>query len=251
MRKNHLITIVTALSLLILVYNVIHAQTTAGGDKRSYEIRRTTGKIYVDGNISEDDWKSAQPAGDFVFPWYKEGKKEQTDARMLWDDEYIYIAFRCEDEHIAANYFQRNSRPYLDDCVEAFISPNPENPLWYANNEINCMGTWLVGKHKEKDYGFWEPDKILVGRSHKGTLNKEEDADEYWVLELGIPFSSFADYETELPPKQGTVWGINLNRCGGDVNQQYSQWTASRTEGPNFHRPQDFGKLIFSGKKVR
>ena len=251
MKTNHSRMVFITLCVALIFFATSYCRTSISDEKPTYVVKRTTGKIDVDGNITEEDWNAARSAGNFVFPWYQEGKKEQTDARLLWDDEYIYVLFRCKDEHIAAHYYRRNSAPYRDDCVEAFIAPNPEHPLWYANNEINCLGTWLVGKHKEKDYGFWEPDRILVGRNHKGTINKEDDTDEYWLLEIGIPFSSLEDYETELPPKPGTVWGINLNRLGGDVNQQYSQWTASQTEKPNYHRPQDFGRLVFSGEKVR
>jgi hypothetical protein len=217
----------------------------------SYTVKRTTGKIYVDGNPTEADWKAASPVGDFVFPWYKEGKKEQTEVKALWDDEYLYILYKCEDEHISAHYFERNSAPYKDDCIEAFIAPNPEHPLWYTNYEINCLGTWLAGLHKDSFNEYVLPDKILIGRSHVGTINNEDDIDSHWIIEIGIPFENLKDFEIKLPPKNGTVWGINFNRCGGDINQQYSQWSPSKTEQPNFHRPQDFGKIIFSDKKVR
>ncbi|MFC1539005.1 carbohydrate-binding family 9-like protein [Candidatus Latescibacterota bacterium] len=220
-------------------------------EKPSHIIKRTSGTIYIDGNASEKDWSAAEPVGDFVFPWYESGKKEQTDVRVLWDDEYLYVLFRCEDENISAEYFQRNSSPFRDDCVEVFIAPNAENPLWYANNEINCLGTWLVGYHKGEINQYVLPERILVGRSHKGTINKEDDRDEYWIIELGIPFESLKNYEGQLPPKDGNIWGINFNRCGGEVNPQYSQWSASKTEKPNFHRPEDFGRLVFSGEKVK
>ena len=172
-------------------------------------------------------------------------------VRVLWDDEYLYVFFRCEDEHIAAHFYQRNSAPYRDDCVEVFIAPNQDHPLWYANNEFNCLGTWLIGKHKGDSNEYVIRDKVLLGRSHAGTINAEDDTDEYWTLEIGIPFESLSDYETDLPPKPGDIWGINFNRCGGDINQQFSQWTASQTDSPNFHRPQDFGRIVFSGDAVR
>ena len=220
-------------------------------EKPSHVVKRTSGRIYIDGNASEEDWKAAESVGDFVFPWYESGKKEQTDTRILWDDEYLYVLFKCEDENISAKYYQRNSSPYRDDCVEVFIAPNVENPLWYANNEINCLGTWLVGNHKGEINEYVLPELILVGRSHVGTINKDDDKDDYWIIELGIPFDSLKDYDCQLPPEDGNIWGIDFNRCGGDVNEQFSQWSPSQTPAPNFHRPEDFGRLIFSDDKVR
>lgn len=224
---------------------------TGADDKPVYTARRTTGTIYVDGNDTEQDWQAADQITGFVFPWYEEGKQEQTNVRVLWDDEYLYVFFRCEDEHIAAHFYQRNSAPYRDDCVEVFIAPNQDHPLWYANNEFNCLGTWLIGKHKGDSNEYVIRDKVLLGRSHAGTINAEDDTDEYWTLEIGIPFESLSDYETDLPPNPGDIWGINFNRCGGDINEQFSQWTASQTDSPNFHRPQDFGRIVFSGDAVR
>ncbi|MFC1552888.1 carbohydrate-binding family 9-like protein [Candidatus Latescibacterota bacterium] len=224
---------------------------SAADGQQSHTAKRASGAIYIDGNASEEDWSTAGPAGEFVFPWHESGEKEQTDVRILWDDEYLYVLFRCEDTNISAHYFQRNIAVSRDDCVEVFIAPNADNPLWYANYEINCLGTWLAGYHKGDINEYELPEQILVGRSHKGTINNEDDTDEYWIIELGIPFGSLINYEGQLPPVEGNIWGINFNRCGGDVNPQYSQWRASKTARPNFHRPEDFGRLVFSGESVR
>ena len=136
----------------------------------------------------------------------------------------------------------------MDDCAEIFIAPNPSHPLWYANYEINCLGTWLAGVNKDTLRYRWEPEGFVIGRNHRGTVNKEDDEDSYWILELAIPFHNFRDFETNVPPRDGDIWRINLNRCGGDVNPQYSQWTASRTPRPNFHRPEDFNTIRFSSE---
>ena len=246
--KNVLrVYLISGIALIALTFTFdVHS-----ADKPTCIAKRTTGRIFVDGFMAEDDWKEAEPLPDFVFPWHKEGKKGQTEVRLLWDDEYLYVFFRCSDEHISAHFYQRNSKPYSDDCVEVFAAPNLKNPLWYMNFEINCLGTWLLGLHKGEENKRLEPDGILVGRSHVGTINKEDDKDEWWSLEIGLPFAMYKPFEGNIPPKPGDEWGINFNRCGGDVNQQHSQWTASATEGPNFHRPQDFGMILFSESKVR
>jgi hypothetical protein len=223
----------------------------ADGDSPVCVAKRTSGPVYIDGNSSEQDWSAAQPLTPFVFPWYTDGVKEQTQVKVLWDDEYLYVLFRCEDAHIAAHYYQRNSAPYKDDCVEVFMAPNPDKPLWYANNEINCLGTWLVGMHTDDVDEFVLRDHMLVGRSHEGSINTEDDTDSWWIIEWGIPFSSLVEYGGRIPPAPGDTWGINFNRCGGDVNQQFSQWTASLTERPSFHQPKDFGSIVFSDEAVR
>ncbi len=232
--------------ILMLLLTIPCMVLGKGKEKPDYIIKRTTGPIYVDGYLNEPDWKNAESIGDLVFPWYEKGKKEQTIVKMLWDDTFLYISYFCEDEHISATRTQKNTDVWLDDCVECFVAPNPSSPLDYTNYEFNCLGTYLVGVHINKKEFLWEPEGIQIGRSHKGTINKEDDIDSYWILEVAIPFKNFKRFNINIPPKPGEYWFLNINRCGGVVNEQYSQWSPSDTPEPQFHVPSCFGKVIFS-----
>ena len=35
------------------------------------------------GDRKDHDWAAAESVGDFVFPWYTAGEKEQTTAKLL------------------------------------------------------------------------------------------------------------------------------------------------------------------------
>ena len=59
--------------------------------------------------------------GEFKFPWWKAGRKGQTVAKLLWNDDYLYASFRCEDAHIWAEHTERDSPVYRDDCVEVIL----------------------------------------------------------------------------------------------------------------------------------
>ena len=54
-----------------------------------YDIYRAAGRIVIDGKLDEPAWQQAPSAWDFHFNWWKEGTKEQTVARVLWDDENL------------------------------------------------------------------------------------------------------------------------------------------------------------------
>ncbi len=208
--------------------------------------------MIMDGILDEPAWRKAGPVGDFQFPWYESGEKEQTEAKIVWDDERIYFAFRCEDKHIWAEHYSHNDPVSEDDCCEAFISPVPEGEqrLDYINYEINCIGTWKVGYHADSRgvvHKSWEDCKHLeIGRFINGTCNDDSDVDKGWVLEFSVPFIHFEEFSASFPPRDGQVIYIGLNRCGGKTNPQYSQWAPSSTEKPQFHSPGDFGKVIFS-----
>ncbi len=221
-----------------------------------YTAMKAGSRMVMDGFLDEPAWTQARSVGPFQFQWYQSGEKEPTEAKIVWDDERIYFAFQCADKHISAEQYGPNSPVSRDDCCEAFISPVPEGSerLDYINYEINCIGTWLVGYHaksRNADRGKWEPGGIVIGRYIKGTVNNDKDIDEGWVLEFSVPWTHFREFGAEFPPKDGQVIHVGLHRCGGKTNAQYSQWAPSQTERPNFHSPQDFGKVILSTNVLR
>ena len=243
---------VIAISVVMLVMVVMIPARVQAQERPSYTIYRAGTPIVVDGRLDEPAWTAAPDVGAFVFPWYASGKKEQTVAKLLWDDAHLYAAFICEDAHIWAEHTQRDSPVWNDDTVEVFTAPNPDHPQSYFNIEMNVLGVFLDQFHpdgpgvpvKEE----WNGEGIQIKTSIVGTLNDDSDEDRYWILEAAIPFKNFAKVAKHTPPKPGDVWHIGLNRLGGQTNPQYSQWSASKTPKPQFHAPDDFGRVTFSDK---
>ncbi|MBN1292581.1 MAG: carbohydrate-binding family 9-like protein [Candidatus Latescibacteria bacterium] len=216
-------------------------------DVPEYTVYRAADKITLDGILDEADWSKAQPVGDFSFPWWSGGEKEQTEVKLLWNDDFLYLAFRCDDKHIWADHFNVNSSTYEDDCVELFWNPAPDDQSDYYMFEINCIG---VPKSLRRS------DRITVmlpyiTQTIQGTLNNDSDTDSGWVIEMAVRFDEYNEVSQGKTPVAGDIWRIGLNRCGGKTDAQYSQWSPSQTDSPNFHQPNDFGKIIFSGKTVK
>ena len=215
------------------------------------EILRTNQPMYIDGNLDEPAWQAAPDFTPFVFTWYESGTQEQTEAKMLWDDRFLYVAFTCTDAHIAGTRTARNDEVYKDDTVELFIAPNVRQPVTYMNYEINCLGTYLVGEHPDlKTKRRIEPSGLMIGRSHEGTINDESDSDAWWILEIAVPFENFRWTRLQIPPASGTLMRLNLNQLGGEVNPQLSQWKAGDPQKQSFHAPQYFGEVVLSSKTL-
>jgi len=213
-----------------------------------YDITRVRGKIAIDGKLDESAWKRAKPTGDFHFNWWKEGDKEKTVAKLLWDDDNLYVGFYCHDKHISAEVVQRHGPVSRDDAVEAFISPNPEKPRNYYGFEINAIGTMLNFIRADWYKGPFntEPEGVKYRTTFHGQPSKQESAsDEHWMLELAIPFKNFEKDAAHTPPQKGDTWRLNLNRCGGKTNAQYSTWSPVKSDRPNFHVPESFGWVRF------
>lgn len=218
----------------------------------SYTVLRTDAGIVIDGVLDEADWAKAQPVGAFFFPWWTAGEKEPTEAKLLWDDNYLYLAIVCSDRHIWADHYSTNDWTYNDDCAELFWFPGTDTVNKYYTFEINCLGN-LLSVSKNPDYSISDRrSRVMVpriGRTVNGTVNNDSDTDTGWTLEVAIKYTDYPEFGT-VRPSDGTVWRAGINRCGGKTNAQYSQWSASQTMKPNFHVPADFGKFVFSSAKV-
>lgn len=223
--------------------------TTPGqpGWPRVYEIARTAGPLQIDGRLDEPAWSAAAEAGSFCFPWWKQGHREPTAAKLLWDDQNLYVAFRCSDAHIWGENTERDSPVYQDDCVEVFTSPNPDQPQQYFNIEMNVKGAYLDFYHPggPATREEWNPAGIRIATTVQGTLNNDGDTDDHWILEAAIPLASFSAVAKHTPPQPGDMWRMNLNRLGGKTNPQHSQWSAGDPQKLSFHAPPYFGRVIF------
>ena len=214
----------------------------------SMEVRRATGRISIDGKPNEDAWKAAQ-AVTFEFPWDKQrGAKQKTTARLLWDDQYLYISYECEDSDITAHFEKRDDPTYRDDAVEAFINPRPSQTEVYYGFEMNARAVMydyvtLQSKYLLKRLNL---EGMLLATNIVGTLNASGDNDKGWTLELAIPFVEFEGFAQTLPPKAGESWTINLNRWDGtEPDRRLSQWSNSLLAEPNPHNAKRFGTMTF------
>jgi hypothetical protein len=213
------------------------------------DVFRAASPIKIDGKLDESAWRNSQPFPKFQFPWWKSGSKEQTVARMLWDDTYLYVAFDCQDRYVWAVQTERDSPVYEDDCVEVFTAPNPMRPRDYFNIEMN-VNRGILDRHHPNGPGKsevpnWNSEGIVIATSVNGTLNDDSDTDGGWILEVAIPFANFAKVTGRTRPEDGDVWHLNLNRLGGKSNPQYSQWSPGSTKTPAFHAPDTFGRVTF------
>lgn len=240
-----------ALGLLIAAEVVAQADA-APAQLPEYTVLRAAVPPAIDGKLDEAAWLAAPAITDFVFPWRTGGKKEQTVAKLLWDDEHLYIAFLCEDAHITARHTERDGKIPEDDCVEIMLTPDADRPHVYFNIEFNVIGGILDnfrphGPDKPRA-PKWDAAGVKLAGTYTGTLNDDSDTDRSWQVEVAIPWRNFSAQLKSLPPRAGAVMRANLNRHGGKTNAQYSQWSHGGTPKPAFHTPDRFGRLVLSAR---
>jgi hypothetical protein len=168
----------------------------------------------------------------------------------LWDDVYLFVAHICEDAHISARHTERDGYIPEDDCFEVIFAPNPDKPNVYFNIEWNVIGGFVDNHRpngpKQPRAPKWDDTGVNIAGTSIGKLNDDSDEDEYWIVEVAIPFKNFVHAMPNTPPQAESSWNLNLNRHGGQSNPQYSQWSKADTPAPNFHTPHRFGRVMFA-----
>tara|TARA_R110002049_G_scaffold4601_6_gene32837 strand:+ start:5756 stop:9472 length:3717 start_codon:yes stop_codon:yes gene_type:complete len=220
------------------------------GYAKSHSVPRSTASIRVDGRIDEDAWDAAQATEPFGFTWLDDGDgpRQATTAKLLWDDQCLYVAIECEDTDIQAERTVRDSDVYRDDCVEIFASPEYESPERYFNLEINALGTVLDNYRPDgqqhQQHSRWDPEEIRIATRVDGTVNDSSDRDRGWSVEVSIPFSLFKNAIPQGKPTVGDRWRLNLHRLEENMRLK-SQWSPGDRNRSSFHTPEYFGSVKF------
>jgi hypothetical protein len=211
-----------------------------------YEVKRATPRPVIDGKLDDKAWEAAA-AIEFVFPWdFQTGAKQKTTARLLWDDDYLYVGYECDDADIVALRMERDDPTYMDDAVEIFINPKPTQTGVYFGLEMNARGVLYDYLMYDARYAFkrFNMQGVLLATFIRGTLNARGDEDKGWSLEVAIPWVNFE--ELSRRPAPGAVWTANLNRWDGvEPNRRLSMWSDPVQARPQPHVPARFGQLVF------
>ncbi len=221
-----------------------------------YECRFTNERIRIDGRLDESAWQKAA-ALEFHVPFTNAAPEGPSYGRLLWDEKYLYVGIKALDKDIWAYLTERDSATYTEDVLEVFLRPDTKSPAYY-NFEINPLGTVYdaynirrgAGGADDHRWKRWNCEGLLVGVDIKGTLNNCEDVDEYWCLEVAVPFAGLPSLKGRIP-QPGEKWGFHLARYDYSVYLEQgvelsSTTTFTSTEGSFFHRWEDWQSLLFS-----
>ncbi|GMU35168.1 MAG: hypothetical protein AMXMBFR20_30400 [Planctomycetia bacterium] len=205
--------------------------------RRSYECMRTESAPEIDGRLDDTPWQRAAWTADFVDI---EGAKRptptyRTRAKMLWDDQYLYIAAELEEPHVWATLRERDEIVFNDNDFEIFIDPDGDTEN-YVEIELNALGTIfdLLLKRTYRDKGpairEWNVPGLRSAVAVDGTLNDPSDRDRGWSVEAAIPWQAFEGLTSvKLPPEAGDVWRMNFSRV--EWEHEIHQGKYSRVPG--------------------
>ena len=238
---------------------------------RHYVVYRAASPIKVDGVLDEASWAAAPPTEPFVD--IEGGSRPQprfrTRARMLWDDENLYVAAEMEEPDVWSTLTERDSVIFHDNDFEIFIDPDGDTHAYYEL-EVNALGTpWdLLLIKPYRDGGppihAWDIAGLQVGVRVRGTLNRPGDRDEGWTVEIALPWQILREAAPGRKlPGPGDQWRVNFSRVewqvetgGGRYAKRVKPGTADPLPEDNWvwspqgaidmHMPERWGYAQFS-----
>lgn len=196
----------------------------------AYFAVRTDAVPTLDGKLDDSCWQAAPPANDFRVLKVGEPAVNQTQFRVLWDDQALYLGITAFGDFSAGptiRRYRRDEGVWGDDSMEIFLDPGRTEGRYFhlGVNAANVQADEVIpggGIHWD---GEWQ--------------SAVQVSNDRFTLELALPWPTFE----QSAPTAGRVWGLGLDRNEprGD-KMHYSGWSL----GPQgFHAPHYNGYLFF------
>ena len=217
---------------LCLLFNISYAQeqpdTTA---QKAYYTTAVQGKVpIIDGVIDEACWETVEWGGDFVQRSPYEGKAptQDTKFKILYDEKYLYFAFRCYDtspDSIVRRMSRRDG--FEGDWIEVNIdSYNDKRSAFSFNvSASGVKGDEFVSDNGQNWDASWDP--IWNTRTKIDSMG--------WTAEMRVPLS-----QIRYANKEEHVWGLQFTRLDFRESSR-SVWKFISQNNGNW--VSDFGEL--------
>jgi hypothetical protein len=241
----------------LAIFTVLAGAQEAQVEPKSYDCYWANTPVRVDGKLDDRAWQAAAWTTDFVDI---EGSAKpiprlRTRAKILWDDEYLYIGAELEEPEVKATLTTHDSVIFHDNDFEVFLKPPGDAP-GYFEFEINALNTsWDLYLNKPYRQGgkadnSWDIPGLKTAVAIHGTLNDPSDKDRGWTVEMAFPWSAFASRLPVTRPAIGDEWRINFSRVEWKAGQpKEDNWVWSPQGLVNMHVPEHWGYLHFRGKR--
>lgn len=205
--------------------------------------RRVSAPPALDGDLSDPAWQQAEPLTDFRQSNTGERPTDQTEVRLLYTDDALYVAFTCHEstpEKQIIKLTERDSAVWTDDSVEVFINTDGLGYPYYH----------LISNAAGVQYdALCTPDRPMDASWNGEWQVRTKRGSDRWTAELRIPFATLGVNE----PPAGRVWLCNFARNDhaarireefGDKWWDISSWGYG--PGGGLHVPAKFRPVVFA-----
>jgi hypothetical protein len=168
---------------------------------------RTTLPIRVDGRMDDAAWAAAEPLTHFTQMVPDEGQpaSEATEARILYDGQALYVAFRLYDRGHVNTRLGRRDMDLGDADWVGLVIDSYHDLRTAVSFDLNPSGVRRdESKTDAGDDNSW--DAVWQGAATRDSAG--------WTAEYRIPFS-----QLRFNPAAEQTWGLQLERIIGRRNE--------------------------------
>jgi cellulose/xylan binding protein with CBM9 domain len=222
------------------------------GKPPMYEVLRTPSTFPIDGSLLDEAWSEAPLLPALKLPWHQ-ADLQTTEARFLWDANYLYAAFRVWDKEIVTwtDPKREGKLAVVDhDRVEMFFALDDDLKEYYCL-EVDPKG--LVLDYKARHYRNFDYSWRMEGLRVATSIQENG-----YTVELAIPFSQMKRLGFPASTsKSGFSWRVGVYRADfslakpGELNMLWQTWVDPNVAEPDFHVPSSFGLFRFVNRKDR
>jgi hypothetical protein len=191
-------------------------------DPPRLQARRATGPVVVDGRLDEADWAMAPSADRFrqIEPDQGSPASFDTEVRVLYDAENLYVSARCHDSEGAAGVRVRNLRRDFDFSTDDVFGVSFDTFRDGQNAMVFQTNPWGARRDQEvldSDLQDVEWDAAWRVRAQRDSAG--------WTAEMAIP------WRTLRYPPHAREWGVNFVRVIRRLNETtgWSPWPRAYT----------------------
>ncbi|MBI2190804.1 MAG: carbohydrate-binding family 9-like protein [Planctomycetes bacterium] len=204
--------------------------------------------------LDEKFWAGSQILDVSLFHPRSSDHRPTTRARVLYDEESLFVLFQVSDRYVRCTRTQINTDVCCDACVEFFVEPLPGKG--YMNFEVNGIGTLHLGYHLLPAPGSAAPArrelldpalcrKVQIATTLSGVIAEEIPGPIEWKAALRVPIDVLETRFGKLRPLAGKTWRANFYKCGSDCSHPHWATWSPIGEALNFHCPQFFSPIRF------
>lgn len=162
---------------------------------------------------------------------------------MAYSDKFLYVNYFVRCNYLRAVNYKNNSPVAEDSCVEFFLQTPGSEEYW--NFEFNCIGAINASHRKDRKHPIRLTDMELATVKRYATCGnnpfQELEGIFNWGLAIAIPFELIGVDVSKRPIEMKG----NLYKCASATSMpHYLSWASIKTDKPDFHRPEYFGKII-------
>lgn len=135
-------------------------------DKISYTCRKIASNLEINGDLTKKEWKDAEKTRRFIDIIGENPAIYDTKAAMLYNDEYLYIAFWAEEPYPEAHLTKRDDLIWFENDFEVFLDGGDT----YYEFQINALNTvyevfYIWQDAYKKNYELYKKDFDLIERN--------------------------------------------------------------------------------------